>query len=582
VLSRGKINFDAEGNPHELVGVVVDITERKDIEANLRKTFNRLDFVLFASKIGIWEVDLQTQPFVAEPRSLRHDQIYGYDSLQPEWSYNIFMSHVHPDDRDLVAERFAHSVETLTDWQVECRIIRTDGAIRWVDISGNIYQDPNQQSVQLIGLIADITARKHNEQALAARAAQQAEVALIGQQALANENLDDFLQSVTERVAEVLNVEYCKLLELLPNDQGFFLRAGVGWQAGLVGAAIVPGGRDSQAGYTLLAQTPTVVEDLRSDERFNGPELLNRHGVVSGMSTVIGDFENHPFGVIGVHTQTQRRFTENDVNFLQAIANILAESIAQHRSEQAIRDINANLERRVEERTQQLVEVNQELEAFAYSVSHDLRAPLRAIEGLARIFQEDYRDHLDDAGREYTQMLIDSAGQMDGLIRDLLSYSRLGRRDVQLSTVDVGAVVKQVWRELFPTFAEPYPKIIIDEPLPAVLAQRTILRQVLANLFNNAVKFVEPDTVSTIHVWAVVQDDWVQVWIADNGVGIAPRHQERIFRPFERLFGIEQYPGTGIGLAIVQRGIIRMGGEVGVESTLGEGSRFWFRLRRGG
>lgn len=580
VLSRGKINFDTEGNLHELVGVVVDITERKDIEANLRKTFTRLDFVLAASKIGIWEVDLQTQPLVAEPRSLRHDQIYGYDSLQPEWSYDIFMSHVHPDDRDRVAGCFAQSLDTLTDWQVECRIIRTDGRIRWVDINGNIYQDPNQHSVRLIGLIADITDRKHNEQALAARAAQQAQVAFIGQQALANENLDEFLQTVTQRVAEVLNVEYCKLLELLPDDQGFFLRAGVGWQPGLVGQAIVPGGRDSQAGYTLLAQAPTVVEDLRTDNRFNGPELLNQHGVISGMSTVIGDIENQPFGVIGVHTRAQRHFTENDVNFLQAIANILAESIANHQVEQEIRRINASLERRVEERTEQLVEVNQELESFAYSVSHDLRAPLRAIEGLARIFQEDYRDRLDEAGREYTQMLIDSAQQMDGLIRDLLAYSRLGRRDIQVTAVDLGMLIPQVWRELKPTFDGPQPQVTIDEPLPVVSAQRTVLRQVLANLITNAVKFVEPDTRPTIHIWANEQDGWVQVWVEDNGVGIAPRHQERIFRPFERLFGIEQYPGTGIGLAIVQRGIARLGGEVGVESTLEAGSRFWFKLRK--
>jgi PAS domain S-box-containing protein len=582
VLSRGKVNFDAEGNPQALVGVTVDITERKAIEANLRKTFTRLNFVLSASQIGTWEVNLQSQPFVAEPRSLRHDQIYGYDSLQPEWSYDVFMSHVHPDDRDLVAERFAHSVETLTNWHVECRIIRTDGATCWVDISGNIYQDPNQQSVQLIGLIADITARKQNEQALAARAAQQAEVALIGQQALANENLDDFLQSVTERVAAVLNVEYCKLLELLPDEQGFFLRAGMGWQKGLVGHTIVPGGRDSQSGYTLLSQVPTVVEDLRTDERFNGPELLNLHGVVSGMSTVIGDLENHPFGVIGVHTRSQRRFTENDVNFLQAIANILAESVAQQRSQQEIQQINASLEQRIEERTQQLVEVNQELEAFAYSVSHDLRAPLRAVEGLARIFQEDYNHCLDETGQEYAQMMIDSASQMDQLIQDLLAYSRLGRRDVVLAPVNLKAVVDESLQNLAPVFAEiteQEPDIQLD-PLPEVIAQRSVLRQVLTNLLTNAVKFVDSATRPTLHIWAEDRNSQVRLWIKDNGIGIDERHRERVFQPFERLHGIEAYPGTGIGLAIVQRGVERMGGKVGVESTPGEGSQFWIELPR--
>jgi signal transduction histidine kinase len=356
----------------------------------------------------------------------------------------------------------------------------------------------------------------------------------------------------------------------------------MGWQKGLVGHTIVPGGRDSQSGYTLLSQVPTVVEDLRTDERFNGPELLNLHGVVSGMSTVIGDLENHPFGVIGVHTRSQRRFTENDVNFLQAIANILAESVAQQRSQQEIQQINASLEQRIEERTQQLVEVNQELEAFAYSVSHDLRAPLRAVEGLARIFQEDYNHCLDETGQEYAQMMIDSASQMDQLIQDLLAYSRLGRRDVVLAPVNLKAVVDESLQNLAPVFAEiteQEPDIQLD-PLPEVIAQRSVLRQVLTNLLTNAVKFVDSATRPTLHIWAEDRNSQVRLWIKDNGIGIDERHRERVFQPFERLHGIEAYPGTGIGLAIVQRGVERMGGKVGVESTPGESSQFWIELPR--
>ncbi|MGB3516113.1 MAG: ATP-binding protein, partial [Elainellaceae cyanobacterium] len=281
-----------------------------------------------------------------------------------------------------------------------------------------------------------------------------------------------------------------------------------------------------------------------------------------------------------VHTRSHRHFTDNDVNFLRAIANILAETVARHQSEQNIRQINASLESRVEERTQQLVEVNQELEAFAYSVSHDLRAPLRAVEGLARILQEDYGPRLDATGQEYTQIMIDSASQMDRLIQDLLAYSQLGRREIQLVAVNLAVVVDEVLRDLRsgPTeFADQSPQVVVD-PLPSVIAQRSILRQVVTNLLTNAVKFVKPDVTPTIHIWAEQGAAWTRIWIEDNGIGIAPRHQTRIFRPFDRLHGIEAYPGTGIGLAIVQRGVERMGGQVGVESTPGQGSRFWIEL----
>ncbi|MGB3308291.1 MAG: ATP-binding protein [Nodosilinea sp.] len=436
----------------------------------------------------------------------------------------------------------------------------------------------------VISMASDITRRKQAETTLAQRAAQQAEIALIGQQALAltSQNLDDFFNSAVARVAQVLKVEYCKVLERLPGDRGMLLRAGVGWQDGLVGQAIVPTGPDSQAGYTLLNQEPTVVEDLRHDRRFSGPELLTRHGVVSGISTVIGDVEQNPFGVIGVHTRSHRSFTQNDVNFLQSIANVLAASVAKYSSQQKIQQINAGLELRIEERTQQLTDANQELEAFAYSVSHDLRAPLRAIEGLTRILQEDYHHCLSDTGQEYTQLIIESASRMDQLIQDLLAYSRLGRRDIVLVPTSLKAVVDDALRDLAPAFAEmtDLPPDIRVDPLPEVMAQRGVLRQVLINLLTNAAKFVPTGTQAKIQVWAEDRSPWVRLWVVDNGIGISERHQDRIFRPFERLHGVEAYPGTGIGLAIVQRGIERMNGQVGLESTPGSGSRFWLELSR--
>jgi signal transduction histidine kinase len=166
---------------------------------------------------------------------------------------------------------------------------------------------------------------------------------------------------------------------------------------------------------------------------------------------------------------------------------------------------------------------------------------------------------------------------MDELIHDLLAYSRLSRTELTLCTVDLNLVVSEAMIQLEADLKQQQAKVTLLSVLPKVLGHRTTLVQVITNLLTNAIKFVE-NTQAQVQIWAETQDDWVQLWIADNGVGIAPEHQQRIFRVFERLHGIETYPGTGIGLAIVQKGIERMGGEVGVESQPGKGSQFWLKL----
>lgn len=439
---------------------------------------------------------------------------------------------------------------------------------------------PLKQDGRVVGISTvceEITEQKRTQTALSERAKQQAEIAQLGLQALASGNLKTLLQLVTERVAQTLNVEYCKVLKLLPEGNKLQLIAGVGWQPHQVGQAIVGTEQTSQAGYTLIVDEPVVVEDLRTETRFSGPSLLTAHGVVSGISIVIEGTGDHPFGILGMHTCSRRAFSQNDVSFLQAVANILSEAVARYQSEQIVAQLNLDLERRVEERTQQLMETNQELDAFAYTVSHDLRAPLRAIEGFARIFLEDYGLQLDKTGQTYANRLVDAAMRLDSLILDLLEYSRLGRCKIHLTPIELSDVIKVVLQDLAVEFADRAPQITV-EPLPTVLGQRSILHQMLTNLLTNAVKFVPSHRQINIDIWAEERGPNIRLWIRDNGIGIAEQHQDRIFQPFERLHGIEHYPGTGIGLAIVQRGTERMGGEVGVESNVGVGSQFWIEL----
>lgn len=322
-------------------------------------------------------------------------------------------------------------------------------------------------------------------------------------------------------------------------------------------------------------EEPKILERLRRGERVDHYETIRRakDGRLINVSLTISpvrDEEGHIVGASKIARDiTAQKAAEESVRRAQA----------------QLQEYAVTLEQRVAERTSRLEEVNKSLEGLSYSIAHDLRAPLRAIQGMTEILFSDYPTRFDETGRKIAEDILRSVRRMDTLILDLMSYGRLSHDELPSDSVQMDEVVKQVVKNLEAEIREARATIEIAEGLPLVKANRTTVEQVLTNLVSNAVKFVEPTKAARLKIYSTAAEQggesFVRVVVEDNGIGVQAEFRERIFRIFERLHSGNKYPGTGIGLAIVQKGIERMGGRTGVDSEPGEGSRFWFELPRG-
>jgi signal transduction histidine kinase len=239
-----------------------------------------------------------------------------------------------------------------------------------------------------------------------------------------------------------------------------------------------------------------------------------------------------------------------------------------------IKQLNGELQQRVAE----LTDLNNELEAFNYSISHDLRAPLRSMQGFARVLLDDPDSQLSEDGKECARRIVRSGQYMDKLMYDLLHFSRLGRAPLEAAPVRLESVVNEVLMHLEQAIQAGKARVELGLLRAVAVAHRSTLNMVLTNLIENAMKFTDPARPPVVRVWSEEKSGRVRLFVADNGIGIDPDHHEKIFGLFERLHDSSTYPGTGVGLAIVRKGVERMGGRVGVKSKTGEGSEFWLEL----
>jgi signal transduction histidine kinase len=327
----------------------------------------------------------------------------------------------------------------------------------------------------------------------------------------------------------------------------------------------------AKEGNRIIAEDIQRSEDPRTD-------LVRGMGVQAYACHPL-KVQDRVLGTLSFGTRSRPRFKEDELALMKAVADMVAIAMERKRARQELQRINADLEQRVAERTQTLRELAEQLNAFCYTLAHDLRAPLRTQLSFARMLLIDYGDKLGETGKDWAGRVVQAAERQSNIIQDLLAHITVSRTDLPLGPVELTASVEHAQADL-KLELEQKDASVQCEGLNGlrVLANASSLHLIVLNLLTNAVKFVAPGQKPEVRVWAEPRGGFVRLCVQDNGIGISRQDVAKLFGPFQRLNRSSDYPGTGLGLAIVKKATERMGGRVGIESEPGQGSRFWVEL----
>lgn len=493
---------------------VRDISERKKAEDLLRQARERVELALRGADLASWDWNIRTGEVVF---NARWAEMRGYrpDELRPH--VDQWFAGVHPDDLPRVRKILEEHLSGRREYEAEFRVRTKAGGWIWILDRGRVFlRDERGAPLRMTGTELDITERK--------RAAEEGR-----------------RRAERERFRLALDA---------------------------AASAMVVVGRDGRVAFAN-AEAERLFGWSREELAGRSVETLVPERFQAGLreSFFVEHVGRRPMSVSPDLAALRKDGTEFPVEITltrvdEAGHPLVVASVSDIRSR---KEAEARLKRSVTE-----------LESFAYSVAHDLRSPLRALEGYARILAERLGDRADPESRDLLGRMAAAAVRLDRLIRDLLAYDAVSRAEVALEGVDLDALVAHVLAH-YPALAAARPRV--RPPLGRARAQPSLLLQVVSNLLDNAVKFAPPNRVPEIEVWSERRGDgWIRLVVQDNGAGIPREAWERVFDPFVSL-ARDPGAGTGIGLAIAKKAVERMGGRVGLESTPGRGSRFWIDLR---
>ncbi|MBX3728575.1 MAG: PAS domain S-box protein [Candidatus Sumerlaeia bacterium] len=496
----------------------------------LERNRRQLELSLKAGAIGSWHWDLTTDVMTCDARTL------GFLGLPPDATADRrdLEAFVHPEDMARLAVAREESIRTGRAFECEVRVQRTDGEDAILSVHGERRLDNEGRAVALDGVAMDVTRQKADRRLLEeseARFRSIFEQAAVG---IANVSPEGRFLRVNER--------FCKMLGYKPEE---------------------------------LAERTFLEVTHAEDQERDAAEFAR---------LVAGEIASYSIEKRHLRKDGSALWVDRTASFVRAAdgtplysVSIIQDISARHRAEEEVRRLNEELEERVRVRTAQLEAANKELEAFSYSVSHDLRAPLRAVDGFSRILMEDCEEALSSEDMRHLQAIRAAAQRMGMLIDDLLALSRLGRKALDPVEFDVRAMIEQVRAELERETADRAIEFRIGE-LPPMRADRVTMRQVLTNLIANAVKYTRGRQPAIIEIGARHEDAVTVYFIRDNGAGFDMRYADKLFGVFQRLHRADEFEGTGVGLAIVHRIVVRHGGRIWAESEPDKGATFHFTI----
>jgi PAS domain S-box-containing protein len=553
-----------------------EIAEREKVEEALRDSEERLRLAIESTELGT----LEYEPVTGKTRlDARAQDLLGLTS-EGEADYDAFMARVRPEDRERTDKAIQRALHPAGGGQygAEYRIVGLrDGIERWVYATGQAFFEgvgQDRRASRFIGTVLDITERKHIEETLERRARQAALRADVGAALAEGRPLHDVLQRTAEAVVENLDAAFALVWTLNEEEDVLELQASAGMDTHTDDVhSRVPVG-EFKIGLIAEGRQPHLTNTLTSDSRVSDKEWARREGMVAfaGYPLIV---EDRLVGVVAMFAR--KELTEDTLELLGSMADVIAQGIERKRAEEEVHLLNEHLERRVRQRTAQLEDANKELESFSYSVSHDLRAPIRHIGGFAQMLQNKAASDLDATSQRYLRTIMESADRAGRLIDDLLAFSRMGRAEMSPAVVDMDRLVQETFADLrFETTGRDIDWKI--GKLSEVCGDHAMLQLVLQNLLSNAIKYTRPRERAVIEIKSTRNDEEIVFFVRDNGVGFDMAYVGKLFDVFQRLHHGEEFEGTGIGLATVRRIVQRHGGRVWAEGRVGEGATFYFSV----